>query len=83
MTDGRRTSPETRCRHALKSALDCRVVMVTAVDPSVDTVGLPFDEYIVKPVGREELVAVVDKMHRRVDCDDALRQLLALADSGA
>jgi len=31
--------------------LDCRVVMVTAVDPDFDIVELPVDEYIHKPVG--------------------------------
>ena len=63
--------------------LDCRVVMVTAVDPSVDIVDLPFDEYVVKPVGRAELVAVVDEMRRRATYDDALRQFLALASKKA
>jgi len=64
-------------------ALDCRVVMVTAVDPAVDIVDLPFDEYVVKPVGRAELVAVVDEMCRRATYDDALRQFLALASKRA
>ena len=59
-------------------ALECRVVMVTAVDPDIDIVDLPFDEYIVKPVGRAELVDVVDEMCRRAGYDDALRQFLAL-----
>ncbi|QLH79031.1 response regulator [Halosimplex rubrum] len=64
-------------------ALDCRVVMVTAVDPTVDVVDLPFDEYVVKPVGRPELVAVVEEMRRRATYDDALRRFLALASKKA
>ncbi|ELZ24947.1 response regulator receiver protein [Halosimplex carlsbadense 2-9-1] len=64
-------------------ALDCRVVMVTAVDPAVDVVDLPFDEYVVKPVGRPELVAVVEEMRRRATYDDALRGFLALASKKA
>ena len=63
--------------------LDCRVVMVTAVDPTGDIVDLPFDEYVVKPVGRAELVAVVDEMRRRATYDDTLRQFLALASKKA
>ncbi|QPV62583.1 response regulator [Halosimplex litoreum] len=63
--------------------LDCRVVMVTAVDPAVDVVDLPFDEYVVKPIGRPELLAVVEEMHRRATYDDALRGFLALASKKA
>ncbi|WP_436924133.1 response regulator transcription factor [Halosimplex amylolyticum] len=64
-------------------AHECRVVVVTAVEPDVDVVDLPFDGYLVKPVGRDELVAAVDEMHRRADYDDALRQFLALASKKA
>jgi len=64
-------------------ALDCRVVMVTAVDPSSDIVDLPFDEYVVKPVGRSELLDVVDEIHRRASYDDPLRTVLALASKKA
>ncbi|WP_436910430.1 response regulator [Halosimplex marinum] len=64
-------------------AVDLRVVMVTAVDPGVDIVDLPFDEYVVKPVGRAELVAVVDEMFRRARYDDPLRRFLALASKKA
>ncbi|WP_436932427.1 response regulator [Halosimplex halobium] len=64
-------------------ALDPRVVMVTAVDPAVDIVDLPFDEYVVKPVGRPELVAVVDEMCRRATYDDRFRRFLALASKKA
>lgn len=34
---------------------DCPVAMLTAVEPDVDIVELPFDEYIVKPVTREQI----------------------------
>ncbi|MFB6141655.1 MAG: response regulator transcription factor [Halosimplex sp.] len=64
-------------------SLDCRVVMVTAVDPGVDIVDLPFDEYLVKPVGRDELVAVVEEMRRRSSYDDPFRRFLALASKKA
>lgn len=64
-------------------AVDCRVVMVTAVDPAADIVDLPFDEYVVKPVGRPELIAVVEEMRRRATYDDALRRFLALASKKA
>lgn len=34
---------------------DCRVAMVTAVDPDFDVVDMPFDDYLTKPVEREAL----------------------------
>jgi DNA-binding response OmpR family regulator len=64
-------------------ATDCRIVMVTAVDPSDDIVDLPFDDYLVKPVGRAELVTVVNEMRRRASYDDPLRTFLALASKKA
>jgi DNA-binding NarL/FixJ family response regulator len=32
-----------------------RVVMVTAVDPGIEVLDMPFDDYLCKPVDREEL----------------------------
>jgi len=42
--------------------LDCRVAMVTAVDPDFDVIDMPFDDYVTKPVSREELVDVIDRL---------------------
>jgi len=39
--------------------LDCRVVMVTAVEPEFDTVEMAFDDYVTKPVDRAAVVDVV------------------------
>jgi len=58
--------------------LDCRVVMLTAVDPEFDIVDMPFDEYVVKPVNRQQLTDVVDEMVGRAQYDDDFRQFLAL-----
>ncbi|MFB6107623.1 MAG: response regulator transcription factor [Haloplanus sp.] len=38
-----------------------RVVMVTAVDPGIDVLDMPFDDYLCKPVEREDVRAVVDQ----------------------
>ncbi|MEF8818621.1 MAG: response regulator [Haloferacaceae archaeon] len=38
---------------------DCRVAMVTAVEPDFDLVDVPFDDYLGKPVSRTELRATV------------------------
>lgn len=34
---------------------DGRVVMVTAVDPGIEVLDMPFDDYLCKPVDREEV----------------------------
>ena len=44
---------------------DCKVVMVTAVDPDFDIISMGFDDYIVKPVSKDELVENVERMVSR------------------
>jgi DNA-binding NtrC family response regulator len=41
---------------------DCPVAMLTAVDPDVDIVDLPFDEYIVKPVKRDQIKETAQRL---------------------
>ncbi|WP_049987139.1 response regulator transcription factor [Halobellus rufus] len=41
-----------------------RVVMVTAVDPGVEVLDMPFDDYLCKPVEREDVRAVVDQQRQ-------------------
>jgi CheY-like chemotaxis protein len=38
-----------------------RVVMVTAIDPGLDILDMPFDDYLCKPVEREDVRAAVDQ----------------------
>ena len=59
--------------------VDCRVVMVTAIDPALDIIGLEFDDYLVKPVSMAELDDVVRRMLTRQAHDDPVRDALALA----
>ncbi|MFD1588431.1 response regulator transcription factor [Halorientalis brevis] len=40
-----------------------RVIMVTAVDPGFDVLEMPFDDYLCKPVDREDVRAAID--HQR------------------
>jgi DNA-binding response OmpR family regulator len=58
--------------------LDCRVVMVTAVDPDFDIVDMPFDDYLTKPVMREDLEDAVETMREREGYDETLREYFAL-----
>ena len=57
--------------------IDCRIVMVTAVDPDFDIVEMPFDDYLTKPVTREDLLGMVTEMQRRDSYDDHLQQYFA------
>jgi len=38
-----------------------RVIMVTAIDPGLELLDLPFDDYLCKPVKREDVRAAVDQ----------------------
>ena len=40
---------------------DGRVIMVTAIDPGFDVLDMPFDDYLCKPVEREDVRAAVDQ----------------------
>lgn len=58
---------------------DCRVVMVTAIDPDTDVIGLEFDDYLVKPVTMEAVRKTVDQMLHRAALDEHLQEALSLA----
>ncbi len=63
--------------------LDCRVVMVTAVDPDFDIVDMGFDDYLTKPVMHEDLDDAVETMHERDGYDDTLQEYFALTSKKA
>jgi two-component system response regulator AdeR len=63
--------------------LDCRVAMVTAVEPDVDVVDMSFDDYLVKPVSRDELNNTVSNLLVRDEYDEGVRRLFSLASKKA
>jgi len=63
--------------------VDCRVVMVTAVDPDFDIIEMPFDDYLTKPVGRGDLLEMVETMRSRDDYDEQLQEYFAMASKKA
>lgn len=63
--------------------LDCRVIMVTAVKPDFDVVEMPFDEYLVKPVSRDDLYEVVSGVLERAAYDQQMQTYFALASKKA
>jgi len=62
-----------------EAGIDCRVAMVTAVDPSSDLLKLDIDEYVQKPVTETELLDVVEELVTRSDLEASLQDYLALA----
>jgi DNA-binding response OmpR family regulator len=57
---------------------DCRVIMVTAVDPGFGIVDMPFDDYLCKPIDREDLFAAVDQQLEAASYDDPLTAFFSL-----
>ncbi|MFB6090000.1 MAG: bacterio-opsin activator domain-containing protein [Halobellus sp.] len=63
--------------------LDCRVAMMTAVEPDTDIVEMPFDEYLVKPVGEDDVVGTVEELLVRAEFDARVREYFALESTEA
>jgi len=54
---------------------DCRVVMVTAVDPQFDIIEMPFDDYLCKPVDKETLLAAIEQQLTAKQYDETVSEL--------
>ncbi|WP_058364964.1 HalX domain-containing protein [Haloparvum sedimenti] len=63
--------------------IDCRVAMVTAVEPDFDIVAMGFDDYLVKPVTKETLRETVDDLLERSQYDAGVQELFALSSKKA
>lgn len=61
-----------------EQGLGCLVVLTTAVDPESDIIELDFDDYLTKPVRREQLEETLEDLLERTDYSPAKRQYHAL-----
>jgi DNA-binding response OmpR family regulator len=59
--------------------LNIRVAMVTAVDPDFDIIEMPFDDYVIKPVSRDDLFETIDRLLTTSEYEQRLRRYYALA----
>ena len=59
---------------------DCRVAMITAVDPDFDVVEMGFDSYLVKPITREQLESMIDQLAGRSNWETKQQEYLALVE---
>lgn len=57
---------------------DCRVVMVTAVDPDFDIIEMGFDDYIVKPISKDELLGIVETVSTRSKYESNIQKYYSL-----
>lgn len=57
---------------------DARVVMVTAVDPDFDILDMGFDDYLVKPVSKDELLDLVDRVITRSSYAEDVQEYYSL-----
>jgi DNA-binding response OmpR family regulator len=54
---------------------DCRVIMVTAVDPNFDIIEMPFDDYLCKPVDKETLIEAIEQQLTAKEYDETVSAL--------
>lgn len=63
--------------------VDCRVAMVTAVEPDFDILEMGFDAYLSKPIRSDELHTTVEKLLERSEYDSLLQEYYALVEKQA
>jgi len=57
---------------------DCRVVIVSAVDPDFEISEMPFDDYLCKPVSSADLKAIIEQQLEFRERDERLDEYLEL-----
>ncbi len=65
-------------REIRERELDCRVAMVSAVDPDFDIVEMGFDAYVTKPPDRDELTGTIERLLDRAELNDDLQEYYSL-----
>lgn len=64
--------------HVRTEGLDIRVAIVSGVDPDFDVIGMGFDEYLVKPVERQQLHDTVEQLLIRATYTSSAQELAQL-----
>ncbi|WP_159898862.1 response regulator transcription factor [Salinirussus salinus] len=55
---------------------ETRVIMLTAVDPGMDIIDMPFDDYLCKPVEKDDLTAAIGQQLRAKRYDARLSEYM-------
>ena len=62
---------------------NCKVAMVTAVEPDFDVISMGFDDYLTKPVERQELLDTIQRLLSRSEFDTIEQELYAISSKQA
>ncbi|MFB6152347.1 MAG: response regulator [Haloarculaceae archaeon] len=62
---------------------ECRVAMVTAVEPDFDILEMGFDAYLCKPIKSDQLHETVESLLDRTQYDDLLQEYYSLVEKQA
>lgn len=66
-----------------RRGLDCQVAMLTAVEPEGEIVDMAFEEYETKPVGRKDLIRLIEVLSERATYDEQSQEYFNLASKKA
>ena len=66
-----------------EQSADCKVAMVTAVEPDFDVITMGFDDYLIKPVERETLLETIERLLSRSAYAELEQELYALVSKQA
>ncbi|SDJ44990.1 HalX domain-containing protein [Halovenus aranensis] len=61
--------------HIEEQGFECRVAMVTAVNPDFDIIDLRIDDYLVKPVSHEDIRQTVERMLKLEAYNEHMQEL--------
>jgi len=61
--------------HIEEESLDCRIAMVTAVNPDFEIIDLRIDDYLIKPVTRSEVRTTVERLLALDEYNQRLQEL--------
>ena len=61
--------------HIEEQGIETRVAMVTAVNPDFDIIDLGIDDYLVKPVTRQEVLDTVDRLMKINEYNERAQEL--------
>jgi FixJ family two-component response regulator len=53
--------------------------MVTAVDPDLDIVEMPFDDYLCKPIDKETMLSAIEQQLESMAYDERLTEYMSIA----
>jgi len=70
--------PGDEVLEAIREDGEPRVAMATAVEPDFDILEMGFDEYVVKPLSRSELIGAVERLLARDTYAESLQRYFAL-----